>query len=93
MTGDLGYRIYVPGYCTVVLIHASVGTAPVGSDVTVVVYDNGVAGMTATIAAGTYVGTLVLTQAVAVDHYFTCNVTAVGSTSPGEGLVVQVRTS
>uniref|UniRef100_A0A6M3KQR1 Uncharacterized protein n=1 Tax=viral metagenome TaxID=1070528 RepID=A0A6M3KQR1_9ZZZZ len=91
VVGDLGLRLYVDAGYTVNTIHASVGTAPTGSVITVVVYDNGGSGMSTNIADGAYAGTSSPVQAVTSGHYFTCAVTAIGSTTPGTGLVVQVR--
>ena len=73
-------------------VHCAVGVAPTGSGVTVRLKKNGASVGTGTIAAGAFTTTFVPSPAgYVVGDYFTVDVTAVGSTTPGTGLVVQLR--
>ena len=70
---------------------AHVITAPVGSDITASVYKNGVLIATITIAAGTNDSNVVASGGLVSGDYLDMSITAVGSTTPGSHLTVQVE--
>lgn len=87
-----GLRWYALTDGTISLVHASVGTAPTGSGVTVRVNRNTTSLGTVTIPAGAHTNTFVpASPAYTAGDYFTVDVTAIGSSTPGSDLVVQVR--
>jgi hypothetical protein len=96
VSGDLevsdgNLRWYSRAKGTVATVHASVGTAPTGSGVTVQVNQNGSSIGTCTIAAGGHTATFTPAADYDSGDYFTVDVNAVGSTTPGSDLVVQLR--
>lgn len=94
-TGNL--RRYVNGAKTVTKIVVAVGTAPVGSGVSIDVRKNGVAGSIVTsnptIAAGSNSVTVTTINSpnLADGDYLTVDVITVGSTTPGSDLTVTIR--
>jgi hypothetical protein len=75
------------------IVHAALGGAPAGSALTLAVKKNGAAVSTPSIAAGAHTATDDVSAAPVVfvaGDFFTVDVTAVGSSSPGTDLVVQL---
>lgn len=79
---------------TITEVHVAVDLAPAGSNLVVRVRKNKAVApvtiATVTIAAGSNVGSIGVSHAYSLGEYFTVDVTAVGSSSPGANLVVQV---
>jgi hypothetical protein len=89
---DGNLRWYSRAKGSVASVHASVGTAPAGSGVTVQVNRNGTSIGTATIAAGGHIASFTPgSPDFAAGDWFTVDITAVGSSTPGSDLVVQLR--
>jgi hypothetical protein len=87
-----GLRWYAPTDGTITLVHVSVGTAPAGSGITVQVNRNGTSLGTVTIPVGSHTNTFTpASPAYVAGDYFTVDVTAVGTTTAGSDLVVQLR--
>jgi len=91
--GALSLPLRVVAASTMLEGLAAVEVAPTGSSLLVEMRRNGVSMATLTIAAGAFSGTVTgLTQALTKDtDKLTAHVTQVGSTTPGEDLVVQMR--
>lgn len=78
---------------TITIVHVAVGTVPTGSGTTVRLNLNGTSIGTVTIAASTFTNTFVpstTTFTVGAADYFTVDVTAIGSTTPGSYLETQI---
>lgn len=90
-TGGLRVTNDTVAEATIGKITASVGTAPTGADIVIVVLKNGVTITTSfAIAAGTNSGTAVLSDtSFEPGDYLTFNVTQVGSTIAGSNLTIQ----
>jgi hypothetical protein len=74
---------------TIVKIKAQVDVAPVGSDIVCVVKKNGATVKTFSIAAGTAFNPISnINITAAEDDYFTVDITQIGSTTPGQNLLV-----
>lgn len=87
-------RIYVEAAGALASIRASVNAAPAGSAITVDVLKNGVSilgGTPITIAAGAFVVLVNNTTAFVAGDYFQVAITAVGSTTAGSDLTVQLN--
>lgn len=76
---------------TLGVVRFSVAVAPTGSGVNAVLKTDGVQSASGTIAAAGSTSTASITNATwPAGSYLTVDITAVGSTTPGEGLVVQI---
>lgn len=91
------FRWYPPASCTISGVRASVGTAPTGSSVIVDVNKNGTTiyttqGNRPTIAAAgnTALGGTPDVTALTTSDYLSFDVDAIGSTTPGSNLTIQV---
>lgn len=97
ISGDLavqngGLRWYAPFDGMIKKVYVSVGTAPSGSGVHIRLNKNGIPIGTIIIAAGTNYDWFSPDDPDFVDEdFFTVDVTAVGSSTPGSNLVVQLK--
>jgi len=83
-------RFYFEEARTITKIRASVGVAPTGAAVVVVVYVNGTSIGTLSIAAGSNTTTLTVSKEVTAGDYATVSITGIGSTYPGSNLTVSL---
>ena len=90
---DGGLRFYALAGGRIRQVHVSVGTAPAGSGLTVRINRNGSSIGTVTIAAGDHTATFTPSPAgYSAGDYFTVDITAVGSSTAGSDLVVELQT-
>jgi len=82
-------RWYVPSAFRLDYIDLALGVAPAGSGFTVRINLNGASIGSGTLTVGQNHTTAALSREVVSGDYFTVDVTAVGSTTPGSDLVVQ----
>lgn len=89
LTGNMRWYARFDGEITEVYV--SVGTAPTGSGTTVRLNKNGSSLGTVTIAAGSNTNSFTpASPTFVIGDYFTVDITAVGSTTPGSDLDVQI---
>lgn len=88
LTGKQRYYFESDGIIT--KIRLSAGTPPTGSGITARVNLNGTSLSTVTVAAAGYTSTTTLSQAVSAGDYLTLDITAVGSTTAGGDLTVEI---
>lgn len=85
-------RSYIEHAGTITLARASVGVAPTGADLIVIIKKNGATIITLTIAAGTYTDLdSPLSIAVSAGDYLTLSVTQIGSSEAGAYLTVALE--
>lgn len=76
---------------TIGVVRFSLTTAPAGSAATFDLRTSGVVSATGSIAAGGATSTATISNAVwPAGGYLTVDITAIGSTTPGAGLIVQI---
>ena len=85
-------RWYPSNNINIVSVSASVGTAPTGSSIIVVIKKNGVAAYTLTIlAAANLSDILTSVTGILTTDYVTVDVTQIGATTPGTDLTVTIE--
>lgn len=83
-------RAYADHAGTLASVRVSVGTAPTGASLIVVLYKNGSTFVTVTVAAASNTAVQASSATFAAGDYFTVSITQVGSTVAGADLTLQI---